>query len=472
MFHQMPDEIILCVLSYLEPIDVLYFNLTCWDLNNLRPKYVCTKPSQHMPLCVHPCKCKYKLGDVFSLTRAGCDYSLLAKHNHYRLLSRHQVSCIGRCILIACVKGHTDVLRKMLTSIEDLNYHCINAIAKSGCLDSIKLILSLDPNNSSTLPQQLFDQLCIAGDRRGIKYFLKHGYEPKMQHLSLIVASGNLDLIKVKPSMYGFIIDSAQSLCKAVTSSTNLPVVISAQLVSGDYIDVLKMLVEHIGTLSMYAINYYVTEAKSVEMLRYLISLGANDQVRLMTTSIMLGDLDLIKTYYRQPINHHLLVTAMCKLNTDRCLKLCDALISTGEHEIGSALLTAAYKSRKSKVIDYLRGLNFTTSHEIFLACLADRLDIARSLIPPNIGNGHAWVRPILYGFMPRDRSNISPASADFMFNAGMYSAGDLMSYCLSVDDAVLLLHIIDRFGFLETDTNDRHHSDIKHTLRSKILDC
>ncbi len=94
--NTLPVEIVLHVMKFLKPLDVLCLNLSCIELSNVRPEY------HEDP---------YVIGDVFRLKK-DCDYGLLSKFGHIELVSKS--SKIEDIMIGACTGGHRNIVKLLV----------------------------------------------------------------------------------------------------------------------------------------------------------------------------------------------------------------------------------------------------------------------------------------------------------------------------------------------------------------------
>lgn len=414
----LPDEIKLVVLSYLEPIDVLNYNLTCSELNRIRPTYF-DDP--------------YRIGDVFRLKRLGCEYSVLAKHGHYRLLSKSKVIGIYKCISIVCELGHLDSIKALIKSSSDMTYNDVVAVVRSCNMDSIKYLHKIVPE----LIQTTFAQACSTGSDELFDYYIEHGGNLKLVYPSNTFAGGNMRIIKTK---LGSIKMSDQDVFSIIASNSEMRFEWAYELVRNNHLELFK---QSSFIMSLESINYLVSICKSPAMLRYLISIGASETNYIVETSCNLSDVEIFSKWYDG------MMTA--PESVVNCLDICKIVVGHSSFTTCSQMLGLAYAFKKRDVVDYLRELGITVTGELMRACLAGYLDIADELLNSLSRPGDTGSPPlnvyIAVRYRPPYYLDIPCDIVDYILDRNIFTIREVIAYCMLSDNAVVLNYLISKYG-------------------------
>ncbi len=196
--------------------------------------------------------------------------------------------------VIAAENGYLDIVKYLVENgagPADINDELFTAAGKSGNLDLLKYLISID--NSIDTKEAALNSAIIAGHQKMVKYLVDNGVNIPSDALYLAAEGGNIEMLEYLMTKYDLEIDPEQGLVEAASESGNLELV--------------KYLV-NLGVDPHTASNLAITSAAkygNLDILKYLVSLGLNPSAHggaALINASKEGHLDVVKYLYEQGV--------------------------------------------------------------------------------------------------------------------------------------------------------------------------
>lgn len=389
------DDVLIQIMLCLEPIDVLYINLVCWRLNNVRPNYRLLDPHQ--------------IGDVFRLDKTYCDYSKLILHNHLRLVVQtpYPTTCLVKAskygkpeimdglIRVGAIYNETCLIRSLeagndldvilkIYPYSDNQVEILSAAARGGNIDTFKYILSkLDAEyiiNKSTI--------MLAGCKGGSIEIVKIIDEYSKHDMKLEHASGMLMTFYVGTAVRYSNIDLAEYLLRL--SNFRPQICRTAISSASNEQDMLRV------TSLLRSVNIELYDARMWFLLK--------DSMKAINVVLGLSNANLLK--YIDDLH----------ADTSKCIELV-ALVSKFKSapiikSLITKVLSKAYRYGNADLISIYSDLMPYHSSYFDQAALGGHIDLMQSLLP-NVKQGH----------LPKHIDKYPIRSIEFILDQGILEA-------------------------------------------------
>lgn len=270
-----PQDIWIEIIEYLEPIDILHLNLVCLTLLELRPNYLArglarsrckdnyiknaieTSGLMTYNLPYYPSNIieyNYKSGNIFALTKSETNYIKLASYGHLRLVKQstdkaETYSCVitfiehgyARLALDLIFKRCIEIDQNILTRLHrHREYEVLKLLPTSDinqCLLSMECYLGLktinDLNRSQVLLCRTMEAACAGGHLDFVEHLIARGnshIQPGLmsaiKHNRIHVATYLLDLVG----------DITTNLILVATSIDMIKLIIDRRPIPEDYL--------------------------------------------------------------------------------------------------------------------------------------------------------------------------------------------------------------------------------------------
>jgi hypothetical protein len=294
-----PSELILYIMEKSYPLDALCLKLTCIVYSCLTPKYI----HEHFD--------KYKLGNIFEVSKDE-DYNF-AKYGHMELVRHTRYPNL--CFEMACNGGQIDIINLMTSEnkSEDLNYiNGLHFACSGGCLDAVKLIivLSRELKHNRGIMKTAFYKACESGNTDVVQYIMNLGYCYEYgMHSACEYGHVNIfELLNKRLSTKGFNINPSKWMniaCKfGHVSIINLLIELGANDFNGGmttacsfgHLEAVKLLIDKSnGNVNLNACLVQACNGNHIEIVKLLINKGASKYDIPLSVSCLNNNQHIIK---------------------------------------------------------------------------------------------------------------------------------------------------------------------------------